>query len=68
MSRISSIVLVELPPNTVSIRCSLVPGVPHVLDMIEDSFVCFLNVCGYLVHVLVFGLSALKPLWHVKPE
>jgi hypothetical protein len=33
-----------------------------VLDIVCSCLVCFLSVYCYLVIVLVFGLSALKPL------
>jgi hypothetical protein len=39
-----------------------------VLGIVCSCFVCFLSVYCYLVHVLVFGLPALKTLWFVKPN
>jgi hypothetical protein len=39
-----------------------------VLDMVCSCPVCSLSGCCYFVFVLVFGISALKPLWHVKPQ
>jgi hypothetical protein len=68
MNRTSSLILVELPPNTVSIRHLLVLDVPHVfMWLFVDCLVCFLSVHHYLVLMYDFGLSALKTLWCVNP-
>jgi hypothetical protein len=69
INRISSIGLFELPPSSASIRRLLVLEIPWVfLEFFCSCFVCFLNVCCYLVLVIIFGLSALKILWRVKPR
>jgi hypothetical protein len=47
-NRISSIVLVELPPNTARIRRSLVHDVPPVLDMIVWRLPCVFLECALL--------------------
>jgi hypothetical protein len=44
-----------------SCNCLLIPLC--VLGTVCNCFVCFLSVYYYLVHVLIFGLPALKALW-----
>jgi hypothetical protein len=65
MNMISSIVLVELPPNTASVRYPLVLEVSHLVPVIlfVDCLMCFFECALLLCARASFNLSTLKTLW-----